>query len=84
MSLNMLRLLTPLVLATAVGWSAPETVEAWSFEEGLEGWTTLDKQAELSRCTDAAHVYQGQGSLQLSFEQRPVVENPQGEAPDLA
>jgi hypothetical protein len=39
----------------------------WSFEQDLEGWVSLDSQATLKRCTDPAHVYAGQGSLQFSF-----------------
>jgi hypothetical protein len=39
----------------------------WTFEQGLEGWISLDRQATLTRSTDPAHVHTGQGSLQFSF-----------------
>jgi len=83
MGVDAVRLAVVFCLSAVSAWSAPEAVRAWDFEQDLQGWATLDKQAELDRCAQAAHVYQGQGSLRFSFLQRPVQEVNK-ENPDLA
>ncbi len=49
-------------------WAAD--LPAWDFEQGVQGWLSLDKQAELVQEQDGGHVHEGAASLRFSFGAR--------------
>jgi len=74
------RLCLVLTILLAPALVASADLPKWDFEQGVQGWVTLDKQAQLTQCKNAAHVQEGVASLQFSFTAHPAVE---GEMPAL-
>ncbi len=59
-------------LGISLAWAQ---LPAWDFETGVQGWISLDKEAQLTVENAAEHVFQGAGSLRFSFAARPVAPN---------
>lgn len=53
-----------------VGWAQAQPLQAWDFEKPEHGWVAVDQQAELKVTDDPAHVYEGKGALQFTFQPR--------------
>ncbi len=45
-------------------------LKKWDFEDGLQGWQTLDPQAKLAVTAEEDAVYAGKQSLELMYRQR--------------
>lgn len=68
MSIRICLIITVLLATAAMAADLP----SWNFEDGVQGWVTLDKQAQLEQCKDAAHVRQGAASLHFGIKSHPA------------
>lgn len=66
------------LLLTATCAARAADLPQWNFEQDIQGWTSLDKQAELAQEKAPGHVYEGAASLRFSFQARGAAE---GELP---
>lgn len=64
------RISLSLVLWLAALTASAAGLPQWDFEAGVQGWASLDKQAELAPETAGGHVHEGAGSLRFSFPAR--------------
>ncbi len=64
--------LSVVALTTATA-QQEDTIVEYGFEEGIEGWLTLDTEAMLGVTGVAEEVHSGQGSLKFEYTQRGMV-----------